>query len=137
MPWTGDTAENNFTLAERAVLMLADVRDGGNLSIVFENRHAFAGEADDAGAVFGNIRYSAAVNELVLRSSRSIEALTIPDFRMRLFTSAAMRSLTVKRHLSSSRCDVQTQHRHQPKCCRENVKRAALALQHAKREVQY
>src|SRR6266571_153206 len=82
VPRTSDAAENNFALAERAVLMLADVRDGGNLSVVFENRHAFAGEADDAGAVFGNIRYSAGVNELVVRSSRCNDALTIRSFRM-------------------------------------------------------
>src|SRR5438552_13045220 len=95
VPRTGDAAENNFALAERAVLMLADVRYGGDLSVVFENRHAFAGEADDARAVFRNIRHSTGVHELVLRSSRGNEALTIPGFRMSLLTSAARRSLTV------------------------------------------
>src|SRR5206468_3687839 len=134
---TGDATENNFALPKRAVLVLADVRHGGNLSIVFEYRHALAGKADDARAVFGNIRYSACVNEIVLRSSRGNEALTIPGFRMSFLTSAATRSLTVKRHFTSSRCDVQAQHRHQPKRCRDDVKRTSLALQHAKRDMQH
>jgi len=66
VPRTGDAAENNLALTERAVLMLADVRDGGDFSIVFENRDALARETDNAGAVFGDFDDGTSVNEPVL-----------------------------------------------------------------------
>src|SRR2546426_2119916 len=66
VPGTSDTAENDFALTERAVLMLTDIRDGGDFSIVFENCHALAGKTDDAGAVFGNFDDGTSVNEPVL-----------------------------------------------------------------------
>src|SRR5947207_15388626 len=107
VPWTGDAAKNNFAFAERAVLVLADVRDSGDFPIVFENRHAFTGEADDARTVFGNIRYSAGVNELVLRSGRGNEARTIPGSRMSLLTSGATIIFTIRSNFPSRRRDVQ------------------------------
>src|SRR5438445_9681436 len=66
VPGTSDTAENDFALTERAVLMLTDVRDGGDFSIVFENCHALARETDNAGAVFRNVGDRAGVHKAVI-----------------------------------------------------------------------
>src|SRR5258708_7226535 len=59
VPGASDTAENNFTLAKWAVLMLADVRDGGNFSIVFENGRALAREQDNASTILENVGHGA------------------------------------------------------------------------------
>src|SRR6266436_5416052 len=88
MPRTCDAAENNLAFAERAVLVLADVRDGGDFSIVFENRHALAGQADDAGAVFGNVGDGAGVHVALSRSSRgNVALINFGLGRMSLHTS--------------------------------------------------
>jgi len=75
VPGTGDTTVNNFALAERSVLMLAHVRDGRNLSVVFENRHPFSGNTDDARAVFRDVGHGAGVDKHI-RYSRGNGALT-------------------------------------------------------------
>ncbi len=49
--------------------MLADVRDGGKLSVVFENRHALTRKTDDTRAVFGNVCDAAGVNKAVTSGS--------------------------------------------------------------------
>src|SRR6266581_3708138 len=89
VPRTGDAAENNFAFAERAVLVLADVRDGGDFSIVFENRHALTGEADDARAVFGNVGDGAGVNESLLFVAADVRRRILLIEHIRLLTSAA------------------------------------------------
>ena len=75
MPRTSDAAENNFAFAQRPVLMLADIGDSGDFPIVFENRHAFAGETNNASAVIEDVGDGAGVDEF-FRSSRGNEALT-------------------------------------------------------------
>ena len=51
--------------------MLADVGDCGDFAIVFENRHAFAGNTDDAGTVFGNVsREAGSISGLFLAPLR-------------------------------------------------------------------
>jgi len=42
VPWTCDAAVDDLALAEWPVLVLANIRDGGNLTLILENGHAFA-----------------------------------------------------------------------------------------------
>jgi hypothetical protein len=65
VPRTGDAAVNNLAPTERTVLMLANVRDGRDFPVIFEDRHALAGQADNTSAVVGNVRYRATVNEAI------------------------------------------------------------------------
>src|SRR6266700_1806782 len=65
VPRASDAAKDKLSFAKRAILVLADVRNGRDLSLVLENRHALAGEADDARPVFGDVGDGAGVNELV------------------------------------------------------------------------
>src|SRR5262245_62016770 len=66
VPGTGDAAVHDLPLAKRPVLMLADIGDGGYFSVIFENRHAFAGEADDAGAVLSDVVHSAGIHKTIV-----------------------------------------------------------------------
>ena len=63
MPRASDTARDNLPFAEWPVLMLADVGDSRDFSVVFEDRHPFTGNTHDAGAIFGNIRNRAGVDK--------------------------------------------------------------------------
>src|SRR5205814_3787918 len=88
VPRTGDAAENNFAFTERAVLVLADVRDGRDFSVIFENRHALAREANDPGAVFGNVGDAAGVDESFLFVADVRRRILLIE-HIRLLTSAA------------------------------------------------
>src|SRR5262245_52079457 len=55
MPRTSNAAIDNFSFSKRPVLVLTDIRDSGNVSVVFEDCHALAGQADDARTVFRNV----------------------------------------------------------------------------------
>src|SRR5436190_18020851 len=55
VPGTGDAAVEDFAFAERAILVLAYVRNGGNFAIVLEDGDAFSRQTDDPGAAFWDI----------------------------------------------------------------------------------
>src|SRR5438034_3327672 len=138
MPGTSDAAENNLALTKRAVLMLADVRDGGDFSIVFENRDALAGKTDDARAIFGNFGDGAGVNEAILVAADVRRRILLIE-HFRLLTSAATNGVTgtVQRFLPLRCHDVQSQNRDQAERRRANVNRAAFALQYAESNMQH
>jgi hypothetical protein len=68
MPRTGDAAVKNSPLTQRTVLMLADVGHGRDLAVILENGDALAAEANDAGALFGNVGDGAGGEEAVGKS---------------------------------------------------------------------
>ena len=79
VPRTGDAAVENFALAERPVLVLADVRDGRDFAVVFEDGDALSRQADDTSAVLWDVGDGASIDESVLRSSRGDEALAFGE----------------------------------------------------------
>ena len=79
VPGTSDATVENFAFAERAVLVLAYVRHGGNFAVVFEDGDAFSGQTDDSGTTLRDVGDSAGVDETFLRSSRGNEALTFRE----------------------------------------------------------
>src|SRR5262245_22693371 len=56
VPRTDDAAIDDLALAERPVLMLADVGDRRDLAVVFEDRDALARQAFHECPLFGNVR---------------------------------------------------------------------------------
>ena len=63
VPGAGNAAEHNFPFAKRSILVLTDIGDGGDFSVIFKNRHPLACQTNNARAIFGNIRNRAYVNE--------------------------------------------------------------------------
>src|SRR6266446_8266058 len=63
MPRAGDATIDNAPFSERSVLMLASIRDRGDLAIVAEDRNALAGERYDRRAFLGDTIHSADLNE--------------------------------------------------------------------------
>lgn len=71
MPWTRDTAVDEFAFAERAVLVLAYIGDGADLGLaalgirIFVHGHSLAGEADYFRSVNAYIAKSTDFNETI------------------------------------------------------------------------
>ena len=65
VPGAGDAAVDDLALAERAVLMAAEVGDGGDLAVVAEDGDAFAAERHDAGAFFGDAPGGAGIEKAI------------------------------------------------------------------------
>jgi len=64
VPRAGDAAVENFAFSKGAILMLANVGDSRDFSVVFENGDTFAAEANDFSAVFRDFVDGTNVDEL-------------------------------------------------------------------------
>ena len=82
MPRAGDATIDNAPFPEWAILMLANIRDRGDLAIVAEDRDALAGERYDGRAFLGDTIHSADFDETVVNSlvSRPVHLL-LPERR--------------------------------------------------------
>ena len=77
VPWTSNATIENFTLAQRAVLVLADVRNCGDFAVLCEDRDALARQADDSSAFLRDAVDSANIEVSFICSSRGSEARII------------------------------------------------------------
>src|SRR6185503_4721212 len=65
VPRADDTAVDDAPFAQRTVLMLTNVRDRRDASVVAEHGHALTRETGHVGALLGNLRDTADVDESV------------------------------------------------------------------------
>src|SRR3954452_23897051 len=65
VPRTHDTVIDYLSFAQRAVLVLADIRDRGDPAVVPEDRDTFAGDTGHHGTLFRNLVHAADVNESI------------------------------------------------------------------------
>ena len=54
VPGTGDAAVDDFTFTKRAVLMAADIGEGGKLAVVFKDGDAFTVNGNNLRAIVGD-----------------------------------------------------------------------------------
>src|SRR5690349_3952645 len=130
MPRTSDATINDFSFTQWAVLVLADVRDCGNFTIVFENRDPFAAQAHNARTLFRDVLDGANINETVFGSRRGNEVVRLVIRHLtfcsrastvRLLASEATAKFAIQRGFFQSGSHMQTKHQQETYAYRRHV----------------